>query len=260
VLACARALSERLALPLEAVHSPTPDVFTTGDQREADLRHGHDVLARLQGLAGADEITIEPGPPAAVLRDAMDDRAVLGVVGSRGRGPLRAALLGSVSSELAEEASCPIVVVPPGATLPHLGALPAIVCRLDGSIDDRPVLDAAAWIAHALDGELAAVNVRGRLALRTGTTAMSVQRDLDELGVAPAVRVESGNAVDQIRQVAERHDAVMIVVGWDGDALVAGAVAGKLAARSDVPVLVVPPRLRVPGHGWAAPASRLVVR
>jgi nucleotide-binding universal stress UspA family protein len=249
VLAWAKALSHRLALPLEAVHSPTPDIFTTGDERDADVRQGQDTLARILGLAGADEITIQPGPPAEVLRNAMDDGAVLGVVGSRGRGPLRAALLGSVSSELVEEASCPIVVVPPGAALPDLGASPAIVCRLDGSIDDRPTLDAAAWIADALGGAFTAVNVRAKLALRTGTTAMWVQHDLDELGVAPAVRVESGNAVDQIRQVAERHAAALIVVGWDGDALMPGAVAGKLAARSDVPVLVVPPRVRVqPGQ------------
>jgi len=245
VLAWARALSDRLALPLEAIHSPTPDVFTTGEEREADVREGQDALARIPGLAAVDEIMIQPGPPAEVLLSALDDGAVLGVVGSRGRGPLRAALLGSVSNELVEEASCPIVVVPPGASLPDLGANPAIVARLDGSIDDRPTLDAAAWIAPALGGEFAAVNVRGTLALQTGTTAMWVERDLEELGVEPAVRVESGNAVDQIRQVADRHDAAMIVVGWDGDALVPGAVAGKLAARSDVPVLIVPPRVRI---------------
>jgi nucleotide-binding universal stress UspA family protein len=36
------------------------------------------------------------------------------VVGSRGYGPLRAVLLGSVSRRLMTEAHCPVIVVPRG--------------------------------------------------------------------------------------------------------------------------------------------------
>jgi nucleotide-binding universal stress UspA family protein len=239
VLACAAALAQRMGLPLDAVHSPTGDAT------------GQTLMARLAALDEVDELTIQPGPPVDVLRHAMDRRAVLGVVGSRGRGPLRAALLGSVSNELVEEASCPIVVVPPDAALPALGARPAIVCRLDGSADDRPALHAAAWIADRLGGALDAINVRGRLAIETGTDAMELEHELDQLGVRPAVRVEAGNPADQIAQVAARHAAALIVVRWDGDVLVPGAVAGRLAARSRVPVMIVPPRVVV-----EAPAAR----
>ena len=232
VLRFAAALAQRLGARLQAVHSPGGDT----DARTA--------MGQLAALQHVDELTIEPGPPAEVLRAAMDG-ALLGVVGSRGRGPLRAALLGSVSSELAEEAPCPVVVVPPGAELLPLGEQPAIVCRLDGSVADRPALHAAAWIAEELGGALDAVNVRGRLAVDTGTEVMELERELAELGVAPAVRVEAGNPAEQIDQVAERHGATLIVVGWDGDLLVPGAVAGRLAARSRVPVMIVPPRIRV---------------
>ena len=238
VLAVAVALAQRLDLPLEVVHSP---------RGEADEQA---LLAQLAADSDVDEITIQPGPPSEVLRSAMDG-AVLGVVGSRGRGPLRAALLGSVSSEVVEEATCPVVVVPPGAELPELGAEPNIVCRLDGSVDDRPALHAAAWIAEELGGSLDAVNVRGRLAIDTGMEAMVLERELAELGIAPAVRVEAGNPAEQITQVAERHRAALIVVRWDGDVLVPGAVAGRLAARARVPVMIVPPRVSV-----EAPAAR----
>jgi nucleotide-binding universal stress UspA family protein len=231
VLGCAAALARRLGVPLEAVHSPS---------RDAD---GRTLMAQLAALGEVDELTLRPGSPADVLRAAMDG-AVLGVVGSRGRGPLRAALLGSVSTELAEEAPCPVVVVPPGVTMAPLGEHPAIVCRLDGSADDRPALQAAAWIADELGGSLEAVNVRGRLALETGSDAMALECELAGLGVQPAVRVEAGNPAEQIEQVAERHGATLIVVRWDGDVLVPGAIAGRLAARAGVPVMVVPPRVR----------------
>jgi nucleotide-binding universal stress UspA family protein len=48
---------------------------------------------------------------------ASELRASLLVVGSRGRGPLSGAVLGSVSAELARRGPCPVVIVPPGATL-----------------------------------------------------------------------------------------------------------------------------------------------
>jgi nucleotide-binding universal stress UspA family protein len=53
------------------------------------------------------------GDPAEMLaRAAADRRAALLVVGSRGRGPLRAALLGSVSMALTRVATCPVLIVP----------------------------------------------------------------------------------------------------------------------------------------------------
>jgi hypothetical protein len=40
------------------------------------------------------------------------------IVGSRGYGPYRAVLLGSVSGRLVREAACPVLVVPRGVTTP----------------------------------------------------------------------------------------------------------------------------------------------
>ena len=39
-------------------------------------------------------------------------------MGSRGYGPLRAVLLGSVSGRLVREAACPVIVVPRGVEAP----------------------------------------------------------------------------------------------------------------------------------------------
>jgi nucleotide-binding universal stress UspA family protein len=54
-------------------------------------------------------------PVDALRRRAVDHDAALLVVGSRGRGALRAAVLGSVSSGLAAAAPLPVLVVPPAA-------------------------------------------------------------------------------------------------------------------------------------------------
>lgn len=57
------------------------------------------------------------GFPADRLADLADEEAAeLIVVGSRGRGPFKAAFLGSVSTDLIAVARCPVLVVPPAAS------------------------------------------------------------------------------------------------------------------------------------------------
>jgi nucleotide-binding universal stress UspA family protein len=67
-------------------------------------------------------IPVEVGDPVEELRErASRDHVRLLVVGSRGRGPVRRALLGSVSAELAASAPRPVLVVPPTAVLTSEG-------------------------------------------------------------------------------------------------------------------------------------------
>lgn len=59
---------------------------------------------------------VERGAPGVVLCERADelDAAVI-VVGSRGRGAIRRALLGSVSSYVVQNAPCPVLVIRRGA-------------------------------------------------------------------------------------------------------------------------------------------------
>lgn len=70
------------------------------------------VVAEVAGPTPAVELSVSvvEGPAADVLRAAATG-ADLVVVGNRGRGNLISAILGSVSSDLADEAPCPVVIV-----------------------------------------------------------------------------------------------------------------------------------------------------
>jgi nucleotide-binding universal stress UspA family protein len=59
------------------------------------------------------EVEVLAGDPAEVLVGLSDSFDLL-VCGSRGYGPMRAVLLGSVSRHLATEAHCPVIVLPRG--------------------------------------------------------------------------------------------------------------------------------------------------
>ena len=69
------------------------------------------------------EREVRLGEPALVLAQvAADFGAELIVVGSRGRGAWRSAVLGSVSSDVARLAPCPVMIVPERAAEVHTAA------------------------------------------------------------------------------------------------------------------------------------------
>ena len=128
----AHALARRLGAQLrvvtvvphrEKMHLETdPPIAPVVDKRDVvDVEGEYRLEAESQlrnvvaELAGDGQVEAEGlvGDPAEVLRDFSEGLDLL-VVGSRGYGPLRAVLLGSVSRRLMTEAHCPVIVVPRG--------------------------------------------------------------------------------------------------------------------------------------------------
>jgi nucleotide-binding universal stress UspA family protein len=116
-LAYATELAGRLDARLVLAHvvEPPRSLSATLVDRQAEAGRLLGEVAEATGVDGAEQRVVT-GLPAERLADLADDEsAQLIVVGSRGRGPLRAALLGSVSTSVIGLARCPVLVVPRGA-------------------------------------------------------------------------------------------------------------------------------------------------
>lgn len=90
----------------------SPEQAVRDDEAFRDM--GEEIVARTRdelGLPDA-ELAVEDGAPGPVLVDLATklDASVV-VIGTRGRGGLRRAMLGSVSDHVVRNAPCPVMVV-----------------------------------------------------------------------------------------------------------------------------------------------------
>jgi nucleotide-binding universal stress UspA family protein len=79
------------------------------------------LLEEARGTAPAgtsvETVLLDGITPVELLRSASEDLELL-VIGSRGYGPTRRVLLGSVSAGVVHHAACPVLVLPRGAVVP----------------------------------------------------------------------------------------------------------------------------------------------
>jgi nucleotide-binding universal stress UspA family protein len=117
----AMALGRALDLPVRLAFGFEPPAFYAGqpgDQREKIESIGEETLA--EGLDRAKEIdssvsvnaeTVAGRPAAALVAMAERDQARMIVVGHHGAGPIRGAIMGSVTFKVLHDAPCPVLVV-----------------------------------------------------------------------------------------------------------------------------------------------------
>ena len=144
----AHTLNLRLVLAHATEDRPT---FPYRDRRLGELQRRHaieDGQWLLEGVAAElpgvePEMRVVLGTPVEALTAVCEEEAAeLLIVGSRGRGPLAAALLGSVSTRLARAAECPVLVVPSPAAAERF--LARAVHAVDGSAEPERALRVAA--------------------------------------------------------------------------------------------------------------------
>ena len=138
--------------------------------------------------------------PRQVLLELSRDAALL-VVGSRGHGPLRSVLLGSVSVGLAREASCPVVVI-----RPHNQGLvrQGVLVGVDGTADSAPVLEFAYRYASTHDLPLTVLYSVWDLIATTGDS-------IGEASVDPGTEDARIRLAESVSGFGERYPDVHVV-------------------------------------------------
>jgi nucleotide-binding universal stress UspA family protein len=225
--------------------------------------------AELAALAGCAEVPVQAqvryGQPAENLVDTLG-RAGLLVVGSRGRGSVHGALLGSVSQQCAQYARGSVVVVrndisAHGAAL-WTGAASRVVVGVDGSAGSLVALRLAAEEARLRGGELHVVHAwtdrwrgYGGFPWSLSTAGMREQahvtveqslragRVQEAVGVRIRAEAIEGVEWDVLSEVAEAADLLVVGsrgrTGWAG--LLLGSVGLRVLSHAPCPVVVARP-------------------
>jgi nucleotide-binding universal stress UspA family protein len=232
------------------------------------------------GVAIATEVGFQATPLAArgkpkawptllALADQQDAAAI--VVGGRGVGALKAAIIGSVASGVLRHSARPVLVVPPDQGL----GVPTgpIVVAYDGSEHAKRAIAAAgrlmpgrAALVRTVWTSFAGVAAASHVAIPAGVGAVGSERIDSELSERADATAEAGaelareagldavgesvradvNVSHTLLEATRTEGVAAIVAGSRGRSVIKdvllGSVSGGLVQRSPVPVLVVPIR------------------
>ena len=256
--------------PLTLVNASGP---VTGAQREYGVdagsgtsarlrRHGVELLDRAGALVkqAASDVEVnhifEVNDPSTLLIQ-LSGTAHLMVLGSRGRGPVRSHLLGSVGVAVVRHAACPVVVHRPG----HLGRVTdGVVVASDATAESAPVLEFAfrqaalrrqplevVHYVYDVQSALVGVPMTGDLTETMQEHALALSESLAGLREEyPDVHVSvtTGRGMPQAALGARSRPADLLVVGSRHRGLIGrllvGSVSTEVLERVDCPVAVVP--------------------
>jgi nucleotide-binding universal stress UspA family protein len=238
------------------------DLQRASEQRARELLDAEAEKLRSAGGTLAQAHLVEGGVPGAVIGLAEKIGAGLVVVGSRGRGGIRRALMGSVSDSVVRHAHCPVLVVRDGEN--ESDFLPGrILLAVDGSEEASTAAKTAAELAERTDSELHVVHVgevrpvshperRGYLA-RSEELQVEAQRLLEEQvdeitsagGTVSTAHLRMGRPDEEIVVLGEEIGAGLIVAGSRGlggmRRALMGSASDSIVRHAHCPVLVVRP-------------------
>jgi nucleotide-binding universal stress UspA family protein len=208
------------------------------------------------------ETLTQLGRPAdAIVEEAARFRADLVIMGSRGRGPIRSALLGSVSAEVVDRAPCPVLIA-------RRERISSVVFGADGATRTAEAADVLTWplfaslpmrvvsvakvdlpydaVAEPRAKFEAAVRSYLRAAHDAETNCERFAREkaaqLVAMGMKATSEVRLGSPASAILAAADDFGADLIVVGSRGDRglqrMVVGSTAREILYDASCSVLI----------------------
>jgi nucleotide-binding universal stress UspA family protein len=230
-------------------------------RKVVDEVRGDEYVAAAGASAVEVDVTVVAGAAADQLVDIATPDDLL-VLGSRGRGAVKGAVLGSVALRCVMHGRGPVVVVPHGWS-PRAGSPATVVVGFDASPAARLALTAGLGEAGLRGArvevvtafetagpwvDLHAAGGRSIDEAREVIQAQASQAVADAMGGAlgPNVEVLAVEGPPAAALVSRSRDADLVVIGSRGHAtlpgLVLGSVALRTVARASCPVMVVHPR------------------
>ena len=186
---------------------------------------------------------IVSGPTASAILGAADRLgADLIVIGTRGHGPIKRALLGSVAEAVILDSRRPVLSIRCGDSPPSPGSFRRIVCAVDYSAVSGKAFAMATAFASAFNARLQAVYVvdgpkistREEERLRTWVRSDAVESK---------VVVRKGTAAATVMAFVKSNDADLLVIGARRKILSKrtplGSTATALTHKAECPVLIV---------------------
>lgn len=252
--------------PDELFDPATPETVFEADREAAEARAKAATEKIGRPTATVTWAAVNGRPASVVLDEATSWSADLIVVGTRGLGPFTAALLGSVSDEIIDHATCPVLVV-------RRPSIERVVLAEDGSAGARTAAAALAWPIFARS-RVRVVTVSEAVAPLIGApgparaeTALDDRRRMVKAelaavealaqstadrrtaaGLATEIDVRHGDPAHEIIRAATDWEADLIVMGTRGrtglERLFLGSVARKVLQHAPCSVLIG----RAPAH------------
>lgn len=208
-------LAELIGAPVHVVCAPSyiaaydwpPRITAEQIVAEADER------LRRRGLTVRTHVPKGEAAPELVAV-AESEQAQMIVVGNKGMTGIRR-LLGSVPNSLSHLARCDALVIPTQSrSLPDFGG-GSLVVGTDGSSRARRAVKKASRIARAVGGELHIVS-SAQPADSAEEAVATAAAEAAEHGVSAATHAVGDEPAAALLDVAEKHNAAIVVVGNKG--------------------------------------------
>lgn len=232
-----------------------------GDVIDAHVQDGEELVAEYadraeqRGLAVVTDVY--QGHPAETIVDYADESAIdLVVMPTHGRSGIKRYLLSSVTEEVVNTVSAPVLTVTPSEGDEFVYPPQNLLVPTDGSPCADRALEQASDIAHATGGRLHLLTVVETASLGIDVRSTVVSDRLEERATEILDTASETASVDdtvtstahgrpyrEIHSYITDNDVDLVVLGTQGETDFSGSVLGgvsdKLIRTSPVPVLLV---------------------